>query len=129
MSFSPLSSTPQATDASSDHTTDKWKLIQEWQDCERKLGKACDQLDQLSDSISDLTSRLNRAEEIGNEGTVQYIKMKLQVVEGVRHMYYTYADCKAQRLNLLWDQMYDCPDFEEKDLDLDVEDDLLMLIE
>ena len=106
--------------------TDKWSLLAEWQEAERRLMKACDQLDSLALAIEEIEDRIERATEHGTLAAVYSLQIKLDVIRNMRCMYYTYAETKAEAMNYLWEKMTQCPTFEAKDLDLDVRRDLLM---
>ena len=111
----------------------KRKLQSAWLETEAKLEKSCDQLDALNHQLEMMKGRLNRSS--GNScNHVNYaLEMQIEVVEGVRAMYYEYSSRQAEKINSLWKMMQENnipvpgeSSERDSDMDSDMELDLQM---
>ena len=90
-----------------DFSMDQAILEQELASLEKKLHKACDQLESLQD-LENLTARRHQKSNIKRtklSGRVNNSQMKLCVVRGVRSMYYEYASRVAAKIAEISQQM------------------------
>ena len=104
-------------------------IFQLWKREERKLQRACDQLDSLNERLYALDTRMAA---IRPDGPIAYaLRMELSVVEGVWEMFYKYAKKRAHDVAYLWEVMRDaCPTMSsdptsamlESDVDVDFRD-------
>ena len=68
-----------------------------YEEVERCIHKACDQMDAILNKIHDLELRHARAVKNGHLGAGNY-ELQLQVLRGVYNMYHTYCSKKSQIL-------------------------------
>ena len=87
---------------------------------ERQFRRACEQVLILNKEVEHLTKRYETASTIGNKTLRDQLRLRISVAEGVRNMFYEFADYKAtvitqlQRLILATDD----DDDDSSDVDL-----------
>ena len=80
---------------------------------ERQFRRACEQVLILNKEVEHLTKRYETATKIGNKALRDQLRLRISVAEGVRNMFYEFADHKAtvitqlQRLILATDVIDD----------------------
>ena len=85
---------------------------------ERQFRRACEQVLILNKEVEHLTRRYDTATTIGNKTVRGQLRLRISVAEGVRNMFYEFADHKAtiitqlQRLILATDDDEDSRDVE-----------------
>ena len=72
---------------------------------ERKLHRACDQMEMLMTAESRAMSRQKRAKRSCHGSALYTRQLEVNVIRGVRSMYYQYAGQLAQRIALISHQM------------------------
>ena len=72
---------------------------------ERKLHRACDQMEVLMTAESRAMSRQKRAKRSCHGSALYTRQLEVNVIRGVRSMYYQYAGQLAQRIALISHQM------------------------
>lgn len=73
-------------------------LPDNWLKTEKKFTHACSQIMVLSRHLHDIRTRHERATRGRQAAQCQTLEMKLNVMEGVRSMYYEYTDRKMDEL-------------------------------
>ena len=79
--------------------------VEVYKEAERRIQKACDQMDMILSKIQDVELRYQRAVKDGHQCTSNY-ELQLQVLRGMYNMYYTYCSQKAQILAELEEDLY-----------------------
>ena len=65
-------------------------------DNERRFKRACEQIVQLHYSLEALQQRYNKAKKDKNKSFRYSLRLRIDVVDGMRNMYYDYAHKKAE---------------------------------
>ncbi|KAL3886669.1 hypothetical protein ACJMK2_026649 [Sinanodonta woodiana] len=84
----------------------KGQLKRELTETEKKFRKACDQIIILNRKMESVQKRYNRANE-ANFGIFRYkLRLRLAIIEGVRNVYFEYANRKANNIVNLRRELY-----------------------
>ena len=62
---------------------------------ERQFRRACEQVLILNKEVEHLTKRYESARTVGNKTLRDQLRLRISVTEGVRNMFYEFADVKA----------------------------------
>jgi len=81
-------------------------------DTERKLKRACDQIVMLNRKVKELHDRYEKVKKDDNKMYRYNIRLKIATVEGVRNMYYEYAQMRAWEVSSLRQKLIN-DEFEE----------------
>ena len=76
-------------------------VLQAYTSMEMKFQRACTQLKALNAKIEDTQLRYDRAAAVNHRSFRYSLRIQLVELEGVRNMYYQYAKMKAEKLDLL----------------------------
>ena len=77
-----------------------------YSDTERRIHKACDQMEAIHSKIKDLQIRLQRAVKNQRHYFAKNYEMQLQVLQGVYNTYHMYCSRKAEVLMQLEEHMH-----------------------
>ena len=77
-----------------------------YSDTERRIHKACDQMEVIHSKIKDLQIRLQRAVKNQRHYFAKNYEMQLQVLQGVYNTYHMYCSRKAEVLMQLEEHMH-----------------------
>ena len=100
---------------------DKAKLLAQWHAEERKLQKACDQLDSLNRKLDCHRARYEAAKGCQWGAMAYNMQMQMSVLEGMISMYHEYASARAAHMSALWQEVQQCPTFALSDFDTGVD--------
>ena len=82
-------------------------LIQRYSALEKKFGKSCSQVVLMNNQITDLKTRLIRAEREGRRAFAYPLRMRIITIERVRDMFYEYSARRAQDIHSMQEQLVD----------------------
>ena len=84
---------------------DRNATMREFKETEHRLHCACDQLEGLQRAVAKLEHRYQWARSKNYKPLQNSLKMQLSVMKSVLCMYYEYANRKAQKIQLLLDEL------------------------
>lgn len=113
-----------STCSRTDHCDSMAEMKSELQQTEVRFRKACNQINLLNRKMESIHKRYNCAKK-NNHRVFRYkLRLRLAVVEGLRNMYYEYANKKASRVVELRRELYnEAVEVVEQD-DSDYDDDM-----
>lgn len=101
-----LNATTNTTNSRTDNCESMAGMKSELQQTEVRFKKACNQINLLNRKMESIHKRYNCAKK-NNHRVFRYkLRLRLAVVEGLRNMYYEYANKKASRVVELRRELY-----------------------
>ena len=85
---------------------------------ERQFRSACEQVLILNKEVEHLTKRYETATTIGNKTLRDQLRLRISVAEGVRNMFYEFADVKATVITQLQRLILATDDDDSSDVEL-----------
>ena len=78
----------------------------ELMETERKFRRACEQIVTLNGRMAAMKGRYERAKQENRRSFRYTLRLQLAVVEGVKNVYYDYAQFQAEKINKLRQELY-----------------------
>ena len=122
----PSNATSTSNNSKTDNCESMAEMKSELQQTEVRFRKACNQINLLNRKMESIHKRYNCAKK-NNHRVFRYkLRLRLAVVEGLRNMYYEYANKKASRVVELRRELYneavEVVEQDESDYDEDMDD-------